>query len=122
MQTPTAQTIARYLHDLAFTHNHERLKREFMDDKHTQEDAFISADYDLNGAYIKWHQDRDAVAASNHLENARAICEERLYHDYLQKYNACVSYFEGMLSRSGTPVHQDAHMQNLILRVTACLQ
>ena len=121
MQSPTAQTIDRYLHDLAFTHNNERLKREFIDVEHTREYVFISMENDLNGAYIMWHQDRDAVAASIHLENARAICEERLYHDYLQKYNACVSYFEGMLSRSGTPVHQDAHMQNLMLRVTACL-
>ena len=121
MQSPTAQTIDRYLHDLAYTSNWDRLKREFIDFEHTHEDAFISAGYDLNGAYISWHQDRDAVAASIDLENARAICEERLYHDYLQKYNTCVSYFEEMLSRSGTPVHQDAHMQNIMLRVTACL-
>ena len=122
MQSPTAQTIDRYLHDLAFTHNNERLKREFMDVEHTQEYAFISAANDLNGAYIMWYQDIDAVAASTHLENARVICTERLHHDYLQKYNAAVSYFEGILSRSGTPVQQNVHMQNLLLRVTACLQ
>ena len=121
MQAPTPQTIERYLHELAFDSNWERLKREFINFERTQEDAFISAGYALNGAYIRWYHDRDAVAASIHLENARVSCEQRLHHTYLQKYNACVSYFEGMLSRSGTPVHQDAHMQNLMLRVNACL-
>ena len=121
MQAPTPQTIERYLHDLAYDENWERLKREFINIRYINEDAFHCASWELNGAYLMWHQDRDAVAVSSHLENARAICEERLCHTYLQKYNACVSYFEGMLSRSGTPVHQEAHMQNLILRVTACL-
>ena len=122
MQAPTPQTIERYLHELAYASNWDRLKREFIDFEHTQEDAFLSAANNLNGAYLSWFQDRDTGAASLHLENARVICEERLYHNYLQKYNAAVSYFEGMLSRSGTPVHyQDARMQKLILRITACL-
>ena len=121
MQAPTAQTIERYLHDLAYSYNYERLKREFIGFTHTQQDAFRDAAWDLNGAYLSWHQNHDAVAALTHLEKARAICTERLYRDYLRKYNAAVSFFEGMLSRSGTPVQQNVHMQNLLLRVTACL-
>ena len=122
MQAPTEQTIERYLHDLAYSYNYERLKREFIEFTYTQEPAFRNAAWDLNGAYLSWHQQRDAVAALTHLEKARAICTERLYRDYLRKYNAAVSFFEGMLSRSGTPVQQNVHMQNLLLRVTACLQ
>ena len=122
MQALTAEAIERYLNDLAFTGNYYRLKAEFQGSVYTQEDAFCIADNHLKGAYFEWQQDRDAAAALTRLGYARAICTERLYRDYLRKYNAAVSFFEGMLSSSGTPVQQNVHMQNLLLRVTACLQ
>ena len=118
----TEQTIERYLHDLAFTGNYYRLKAEFQGSAYTQQDAFRIAANHLRGAYFQWQRNRDAAAALTRLGYARAICTERLYRDYLRKYNAAVSYFEGILSRSGTPVQQNVHMQNLLLRVTACLQ
>ena len=122
MQAPTEQTIERYLHDLAYSYNYERLKREFIDFEHTQQDAFRSAVTHLRGAHLVWYHERDAVAALTRLEHARDICIERLSREYLSKYTSSVSYFEGILSRSGTPVQQNVHMQNLLLRVTACLQ
>ena len=105
MQVPTELTIETCLRKLAYDENWERLKREFLDFDHTHEEAFLFAAWDLNGAYLSWMQGRDAVTALTHLENARAICEERLASEYLQKYNAAVSYFKGMLSRCSTPVH-----------------
>ena len=122
MQALTAEAIERYLHDLAYAPNYYRLKREFIDSKYTQQEAFLNAANHLRGAYLQWFHYRDAVAALTHLEDARAICSERLYYGHLQMYNTAVPYFEGILSRSGTPeVHRDVHMQNLLLRVTACL-
>ena len=121
MEESTAQTIVQYLHDLAYGFDWLRIKREFNITKYMQEEAFIFADDYLRGAYLMWHQDHDAEAALTYLENARVICNERLTPAYLLKYNTVVSYFKASLSRSGTPVHQEAHMQNLILRVTACL-
>ena len=122
MQAPTAQTIERYLNDLAFTGNYYRLKAEFQGSVYTQQDAFWIAANHLRGAYFEWQRDRDAARALTRLEYARAICSERLSRAYLSKYTASVSYFQGILSRSGTPVQQNVHMQNLLLRVTACLQ
>ncbi len=69
-----------------------------------------------------WAQDHDAEAALTRLGMVSVICNKRLTPAYLEKYNTVVSYFQGMMSRSGTPVHgQDAHMRNLLLRVTTCL-
>ena len=121
MEEPTAQTIVQYLHDLAYGFPWLKIKSEFNIAKYMQEEAFIFADDYLRGAYLMWHQDHDAETALTYLENARVICNERLTSEYLFKYNTVVSYFKAGLSRSGTPVHQDAHMQNLLLRVTACL-
>ena len=122
MQAPTEWTIERYLNDLAYENNCYRLKSQFQGSVYTQQDAFVIANNQLRGAYLVWHLYRDAVAALTHLEHARDICIERLSHAYLSKYTSSVSYFEGILSRSGTPVQQNVHMQNLLLRVTACLQ
>ena len=122
MQAPTAQTIEQYLHDLAFDLDWKRIKPEFSGSNHMYSEAFIFAGDHLRGAYFMWSQDHDAEAALTRLEKASVICNERLTPAYLLKYNTVVSYFEGMMSRSGTPVHgQDAHMRNLLLRVTACL-
>jgi hypothetical protein len=122
MQAPTEQTIEQYLHDLAFDQIYKRIKDEFCGSNHIHSEAFIFADDDLRGAYFQWAQDHNALGALTHLDNVRAICNERLQPAYLLKYNTVVSYFEGMMSRSGTPVHgQGAHMRNLLLRVTACL-
>jgi cobalamin-dependent methionine synthase I len=121
MPAPTAQTIEQYLHDLAFGFPWLKIKPEFRKQKYMQEEAFIFADGDLRGAYLMWHQDNDAEAALTCLENASAICNQRLTRAYLLKYNTVVSYFEANASGAGTPVHQDAHMRNLLLRVTACL-
>ena len=121
MQAPTAQTIERYLHDLAFDQPHQRLKREFMDRTYTQQDAFIIADNQLRGAYFDWRDFRNAIATLTQLENAKDICEERLYSEYLSKYNIVVSYLKGRLSRSGTPVQdQGAHLHQLLLRCRRC--
>ena len=122
MPAPTAQTIEQYLHDLAYGFPWLKIKPEFNIQKYMQEEAFIFADGDLRGAYLMWHQDNDAEAALTCLENASAICNQRLTDAYKLKYDTVVSYFEGMMSGSGTPVHgQGAHMRNLLLRVTACL-
>ena len=117
------QTIERYLNDLAYEDNYYRLKSQFQGSVYTQQDAFVIANNQLRGAHIVWLHHRDAVAALTHLEHARDICIERLSRAYLSKYTSSVSYFQGILSRSGTPeVHRDVHMQNLLLRVAACLQ
>ena len=121
MQAPTAQTIEQYLHDLAFDLDWKRIKHEFCASNYIYSEAFIFACDHLRGAYFMWSQDQDAEAALTRLGKASAICNERLTPAYLLKYNTVVSYFEAMMSRAGTPVHQDAHMQNLLLRVTACL-
>jgi hypothetical protein len=122
MQAPTEQTIEQYLHDLAYGYDWLKIKPEFNIVQYMQEEAFRAADNHLRRAYLMWHQDSDAEAALTYLVNASAICNERLTRAYLLKYNTVVSYFKGRLSRSGTPVHdQDAHMQNILLRVTACL-
>ena len=121
MQAPTEQTIEQDLHDLAYGFDWLRIKHEFNNWNRMNEEAFICACDDLRGAYFMWSQDHDAEAALTRLEHASAVCNERLTPAYLLKYNTVVSYFQGMMSRSGTPVHQDAHMQNLLLRVTACL-
>jgi hypothetical protein len=115
MQALTTQTIEQYLHDLAFDHNWDRIKDEFSGWNHIQSEDFIFAGDDLRGAYFQWAQDRNAEAALTHLENARAICNERLTPAYLLKYNTVVLYFKAMASRAGTPVRQDAHMRNLLL-------
>ena len=121
MEEPTAQTIEQYLHDLAFDLNSKRIKPQFRGSNHIHSEAFIFADDDLRGAYFACSQDHDAEAALTRLLKASAICNERLTPAYLLKYNTVVSYFKANASRAGTPVHQDAHMQNLLLRVTACL-
>ena len=116
------QIIEQYLHDLAYGYDWLKIKPEFNIVNHMQEEAFRAADNHLRGAYLMWHQDSNAEAALTCLENASAICNERLTPAYLLKYNTVVSYFRGRLSRSGTPVHdQGAHMRNLLLRVTTCL-
>ncbi len=122
MQAPIEQIIQQYLHDLAFDDLHQRIKREFIDWDHTQEEAFIFAENDLRTAYFMWHDDRDAVGALTSLDKVRDMYRKRLTSEYQRKYNDSVSYFEGIRSRSGTPVHdQDVHMQSLLLRMTACL-
>ncbi len=121
MPAPTAQTIEQYLYDLAFGDLWQRIEREFLAWEYTHEEAFIFAEDHLRGAYFDWAQDHDALGALSHLDNVRAICNQRLTPAYLLKYNTVVSYFEANASRAGTPVHQDAHMRNLLLRVTTCL-
>ncbi len=111
IQDPSPQSIQRYLHDLAFDDLWQRIKRDFLDWDHTQEGAFIAAGYNLRSAYYQWHNDRDAFGALNDLDKVRAICNERLTPEYLVMYNTVVSYFEGVNSRSGTPVHdQGVHV------------
>ena len=118
MQAPTTdQTIERYLHALAYASNWERLKPEFQDYKHTEEWDFVWPDNELRGAYLAWHQDRDALQAFIHLEVARAICNERFYPDYLEKYNTSIVFLQNSISRASTPIHQSAHIENLLQRI-----
>ena len=117
----TEHTIQGYLSDLAFAPNNVRLKSEFQGSKYTEQEAFIVAGNQLKFAYFAWRYYRSEVGTLSHLANAKDICVERLSSEYLRKYNDSVSYFEGILSRSSTPVHQDAHMKDLLLRLTASL-
>ena len=106
MQAPiTDQTLEKYLHNLAFTSNWARLKREFLDDKYIREWNFAWADNNLRGAYSSWHHDRDALKALHHLEVARVICNERFESNYLEMYNTSVAFLQKCTSRAGTPVH-----------------
>ena len=106
MQAPiTGQTLEEYLHNLAFTDNSERLKREFLDIIHVQEWNFAWADNNLRGAYNSWHYDRDALKALDHLEVARVICNQRFQSRYLEMYNTSVAFLQNCTSRAGTPVH-----------------
>jgi len=71
-----------------------------------------------------WHQRNDADATLTHLQKAKVMCNQGLSRNYLSKYNTVLEYFEALASRAGTPVHvqeQGARMQNLLLRMTACL-
>jgi hypothetical protein len=117
IEEPTAQTIVQYLHDLAYGFDWLKIKPEFSSAKYMEEEAYMVAGYELRGAYLWWHQDSNAEAALTHLLNASAICNERLTPEYLLKYKTVVSYFQGTISGSSTPVHQGAHMRNLLLRV-----
>ena len=106
MQAPiTDQTLERYLHNLAYASNWERLKPEFQDDKYIEEWDFAWADNNLRSAYISWRHDRDALEALDHLEIARVICNERFYSNYLEMYNTSVAFLQNCTSRAGTPVH-----------------
>ena len=120
MEDPTAQTIEGYMHDLAYDDIVDRIKNEFWDK--LSEEAFKSAEDHLTTAYIQWAHHQNALVALTHLQNASVICNQRLQPAYLSKYNESVSYLTAETSRAGTPVHgQNAHMRNLLLRVTACL-
>ena len=124
MEDPSPQTILKYLHDLGFGRNDLRFNDEFYLRSWMQDEAFIDMVDNLRGAYLMWHTASDADATLTHLENARAMCIQGLSRNYLSKYNTVVSYFEALASRAGTPVHpqeQGARMQNLLLRMTACL-
>jgi hypothetical protein len=117
MEATTEQPIERHLHDLAYGFPWLKIKPEFSNSNHMHEEAFEAMGHNLRGAYLWWHQNSNAEAALTYLEKSKDICNERLTPEYLSKYNTVVSYFEGMISRSGTPVHQGAHMRNLLLRV-----
>jgi hypothetical protein len=54
MTALSAQTIADYLHDLAYGDLWQRIKREFLDWDHMQEEAFEVMGNDLRGAYFAW--------------------------------------------------------------------
>ncbi len=109
----TAQTIDRYLADLAFQVNSIRLKSMFRD---TRDNVTIHMDNELMFAYNAWHHNRDAWMALGHLESVQATCLERLSPVYRSKYNTCLTLLRGELSREPTPDldQQDAHIPALL--------
>jgi hypothetical protein len=123
-EAPTAQTIEQYLYDLAFDEIYDRIKNEFNDWDHIHSEAFQFADDQLTAAYMQWAEHHNAHGALTYLERVSDICNERLQPAYLSKYNDSVSFLTAESSRASTPVDVDtqgARMQNLILRMTACL-
>jgi hypothetical protein len=120
----TAQTVGRYLNDLAHGHNSDRLKPAFQNYPATGENVFLRMNNELGDAYWVWHSYQDGDAALTHLESVMDICHERLSSAYKSKYDQSVAFFQGSVSRAGTPPQaqgQHAHLQNLLVRVTACL-
>ena len=118
----TTQTVEEYLNDLAHGHNSDRLKPAFQNYPATGENVFLRMNNVLGDAYREWHFYQDGDATLTLLESVRDICHERLSDDYKSKYDQLVAFFLGSVSRAGTPPQaQDAHLQNLLVRVTACL-
>ena len=118
----TAQTVEEYLEDLAHAPNFDRLKPAFQNYPATGENVFLRMNNELGDAYREFHYHQNGNAALSHLESVRDICHERLSDDYKSKYDQLVAFFLGSVSRAGTPPQaQDAHLQNLLVRVTACL-
>ena len=124
MDDPSPQTITQYLHDLGFDANILRINTEFYHLSQTQDAAFSRWDRRLRRAYFMWHTHGDSRATHKFLEKARVMCNEVLSPAYLTRYNTVLSYFQALASRAGTPVDVGdlgARMQNLLLRMTACL-
>jgi hypothetical protein len=108
-----AQTIDRYLEELAYSRNSFRLKSMYRD---TRDDVLTDMNNALLSAYNAWQHNRDAARALGHLESVQATCLERLTAVFRSKYNTCVILLRVELSREQTPEpeHQDAHCFGLV--------
>jgi hypothetical protein len=124
MDDPSPQTITQYLHDLGFDADNLRINAENYPASQTQDGAFSRWGRQLRRAYFMWNQHGDSVTTLSYLVKARAMCNQALSPAYLTRYNTVLSYFQALASRAGTPVDVGdlgARMQNLLLRMTACL-
>ena len=107
----------RDLNDLAFADNQFRLKAEFRSYWSTEHTEYLRLNRELSFAYWELVTFKNAGAAVVHLVNVKAICEERLSREYLDKYNQSLLILQIHIRDHGDFVRVAMDLQNMLNRM-----